>query len=154
MNKDIKISVDSKRIRPATGEVDRLYSSNSKAKRLLNWKPNYTGFNGFKGSWMSLILYNLGAEVHGYSLNEKKNKVNENVFKLKKICKSYVYGDICDYKKLSFFFKKINPDYCIHMAAQSLVLDSFKYPEITFNVAASGCIPINCCSIAPGRIGA
>lgn len=97
-----------------------------------------TGFNGFKGSWMSLILYNLGGEVHGYSLNEKKNKVNENIFKLKKICKSYVYGDICDYKKLSLFFKKINPDYCIHMAAQSLVLDSFKYPIKTFNVNFTG----------------
>lgn len=87
---------------------------------------------------MSLILYNLGGEVHGYSLNEKKNKVNENIFKLKKICKSYVYGDICDYKKLSLFFKKINPDYCIHMAAQSLVLDSFKYPIKTFNVNFTG----------------
>ena len=103
-----------------------------------NKKIIITGFNGFKGSWMSLILYNLGAEVYGYSLNEKKNKVNENVFKLKKICKSYTYGDICDYKKLSFFFKKINPDYCIHMAAQSLVLDSFKYPEKTLNVNFNG----------------
>jgi len=97
-----------------------------------------TGFNGFKGSWMSLILYNLGAEVHGYSLNEKKNKVNENILKLKKICKSHVYGDICDYKKLSLFFKKINPDYCIHMAAQSLVLDSLKYPIKTFNINFTG----------------
>jgi CDP-glucose 4,6-dehydratase len=97
-----------------------------------------TGFNGFKGSWMSLILYHLGAKVYGYSLNEKKNKINENAFNLNKICKSFVYGDICDYKKLSIFFKKINPDYCIHMAAQSLVIDSYKLPTKTFETNFNG----------------
>lgn len=55
MNKDIRIIADNKRIRPATGEVDRLYSSNLKAKRLLNWKPNYSGFNGFKKGLIKTI---------------------------------------------------------------------------------------------------
>jgi CDP-glucose 4,6-dehydratase len=87
---------------------------------------------------MSLILYHLGAKVYGYSLNEKKNKINENVFNLNRICKSFVYGDICDYKKLSIFFKKINPDYCIHMAAQSLVIDSYKLPTKTFETNFNG----------------
>jgi CDP-glucose 4,6-dehydratase len=103
-----------------------------------NKKIIITGFNGFKGSWMSLILYHLGAKVYGYSLNEKKNKINEDVFNLNKICKFFVYGDICDYKKLSIFFKKINPDYCIHMAAQSLVLDSYKLPTKTFETNFNG----------------
>jgi CDP-glucose 4,6-dehydratase len=103
-----------------------------------NKKIIITGFNGFKGSWMSLILYNLGAKVYGYSLNEKKNKINENIFNLNKICKSFVYGDICDSKKLNIFFRNINPDYCIHMAAQSLVLDSLKSPKTTFETNFNG----------------
>jgi len=68
MNKDVKISVDSKRVRPTTGEVDRLYSSNSKAKRLLNWKPNYTGFNGFKKGLIKTINW----------FEDKKNFVEYN----------------------------------------------------------------------------
>jgi len=111
-------------------------------KKKLNFLKNkrvlLTGFNGFKGSWMSLILYSLGAKVYGYSLNEKKNKINEQAFDLKRICKSIFYGDIRNYKKLEYFFKKVNPDYCIHMAAQSLVIESFKRPLETFETNFNG----------------
>ena len=72
---------------------------------LKNKKILITGFNGFKGSWMSLILYHLGAKVYGYSLNEKKNKINEEAFGLRRICKSIFYADIRNYKKLRYFFK-------------------------------------------------
>ena len=46
---------------------------------LKNKKILITGFNGFKGSWMSLILYHLGAKVYGYSLNEKKIKLTKKL---------------------------------------------------------------------------
>jgi CDP-glucose 4,6-dehydratase len=105
---------------------------------LKNKKILITGFNGFKGSWMSLILYHLGAKVYGYSLNEKKNKINEEAFDLRKICKSIFYADIRNYKKLRYFFNKVNPDYCIHMAAQPLVIESFKSPLETFETNFNG----------------
>jgi len=103
-----------------------------------NKKIIITGFNGFKGSWMSLILYHLKAKVYGYSLNEKKNKINEQAFDLRRICTSIFYADIRNYEKLRYFFKKVNPDYCIHMAAQPLVIKSFKSPLETFETNFNG----------------
>ena len=47
LKKNIKVSVDKKRIRPKKSEVDRLLSKNKKAKKLLNWKPKYSGKKGF-----------------------------------------------------------------------------------------------------------
>lgn len=127
-------------------------------KKKLNFLKNkrvlLTGFNGFKGSWMSLILYSLGAKVYGYSLNEKKNKINEEAFDLRKICKSIFYGDICNYKKLEYFFKKVNPDYCIHMAAQPLVIESFKNPLATFEINFNGTLNLLEISRKYGRVPA
>ena len=48
MNREISILSDPIRIRPSNSEVERLFSDNSKAKKLLNWKPQYSGINGFK----------------------------------------------------------------------------------------------------------
>lgn len=48
MNSDIEIITDEQRVRPEKSEVERLYSSNKKAKALLNWEPEYVGFEGFK----------------------------------------------------------------------------------------------------------
>tara|TARA_B100001989_G_scaffold233262_1_gene193039 strand:+ start:1842 stop:2828 length:987 start_codon:yes stop_codon:yes gene_type:complete len=43
-----KVIQDKKRIRPKKSEVERLFSDNNKAKKLLKWKPNYAGIKGFK----------------------------------------------------------------------------------------------------------
>ncbi len=48
LNKKIQISIDFKRLRPNKSEVLRLYSSNHKAKRLLNWSPQYSGKKNFE----------------------------------------------------------------------------------------------------------
>lgn len=47
MNKNIKIVLDKTRLRPKKSEVDLLLSNNNKAKKILNWKPNYYGKKGF-----------------------------------------------------------------------------------------------------------
>ena len=107
-----------------------------------NKKVLITGNNGFKGSWLSLILYMLGAKVYGYSLNEKKNKLNENIFRLKKISKKNIYGDVRDKKRLYNFFKFVKPDICIHLAAQSLVLDSLKESNVTLTSNILGTINV------------
>ena len=46
-NFKFKIKIDKKRIRPKKSEVFRLYASNSKARKLLGWKPKFKGYNGF-----------------------------------------------------------------------------------------------------------
>ena len=48
MGKEIIIQQDEERIRPKNSEVERLYSSNEKAKALLDWEPEYKGLDGFK----------------------------------------------------------------------------------------------------------
>ena len=47
LNKKITIELDKKRIRPTKSEVDRLLSKNNKSKKILNWKPKYSGKTGF-----------------------------------------------------------------------------------------------------------
>ena len=47
MGKDIKIISDDKRIRNEKSEVNRLFSDNSLAKKVLNWEPKYTNGQGF-----------------------------------------------------------------------------------------------------------
>jgi NAD dependent epimerase/dehydratase len=48
MGADIEIVTDEQRLRPEKSEVDRLWASNEKAKRLLGWQPGYGGVEGFK----------------------------------------------------------------------------------------------------------
>lgn len=48
MGTSVSVELDSARLRPEKSEVDRLWSDNSKAKRLLGWKPEYSGIDGFK----------------------------------------------------------------------------------------------------------
>lgn len=48
MNIRVDIVTDNQRLRPEKSEVDRLWADNSKAKKLLNWEPEYAGINGFK----------------------------------------------------------------------------------------------------------
>jgi NAD dependent epimerase/dehydratase len=48
MGADIEILTDEQRLRPEKSEVDRLWASNEKAARLLNWQPSYSGVEGFR----------------------------------------------------------------------------------------------------------
>lgn len=48
MGADIDIETDDTRIRPEKSEVERLWASNDKAKRLLEWQPRYGGIDGFR----------------------------------------------------------------------------------------------------------
>jgi NAD dependent epimerase/dehydratase len=48
MGKEIELSVDNERLRPEKSEVERLWASNAKAKKLLGWEPKYAGVEGLK----------------------------------------------------------------------------------------------------------
>lgn len=61
-NKKIKLIIDKKRLRPKNSEVDRLYSSNLKAKKILNWKPKYNGIKGFKSALKETYRWYLNKE--------------------------------------------------------------------------------------------
>ena len=106
------------------------------------WKSKkvlVTGHTGFKGSWLLLLLKDLGSEVWGYSLEAEQN---DNLFSQisTNLGNSFhhIVGDIRDYKKLLKSVKTINPDIVIHLAAQSLVKYSYKHPLNTYEVNLMG----------------
>ena len=97
-----------------------------------NKKVLITGHTGFKGSWLSLLLNEFGAELYGYSLNPKKISYFIKL-KLIKYLKNQ-YMQIYLIKKLNNAINKIKPNIIFHLAAEPLVIDSYKNPEKTFKV--------------------
>ena len=96
-----------------------------------------TGHTGFKGSWLSIMLIYLDSTIYGYSLKPKKNSLF-NKSMISKDLKSNIYADISDIKKLKNKLKKCKPEIIFHLAAQPLVLESYKEPLKTFNTNLMG----------------
>ena len=100
-----------------------------------------TGHTGFKGSWLSKILIKNNAKVIGYSLNPP---TEPNLFSLAKIEDKMISitGDIRDYQKLFDVFKKYNPEYVIHLAAQPIVRFSYRDPKYTYETNVLGTVNV------------
>ena len=96
-----------------------------------------TGHTGFKGSWLSLWLFSLGAEVRGYALNPPTSPSLFNEAKINSIIDSQI-GDIRDQDALHESMTEFNPDILIHMAAQPLVRYSYDNPIETYEVNVIG----------------
>jgi CDP-glucose 4,6-dehydratase len=96
-----------------------------------------TGHTGFKGSWLSLWLFSLGAEVKGYALNPPTAPSLFNEAKVSSIIDSQI-GDIRDQDTLHESMTEFNPDILIHMAAQPLVRYSYDEPIETYEVNVIG----------------
>lgn len=90
-----------------------------------------TGNTGFKGSWMSLWLHKLGAEVYGYALQPKTGLDNFVKCDLENKI-DQTYADVTDIQPLTQHLERIQPDYIFHLAAQALVIDSYNDPVNTY----------------------
>jgi CDP-glucose 4,6-dehydratase len=108
-----------------------------KNKRIL-----LTGHTGFKGSWMTLILNDLGAKVYGYALNPISKPNFFDGLKLRKYMQQDIRGNIVDSKKINSVIKKIKPHVIFHLAAQSSVLESYRSPTETIKTNVLGTINI------------
>ena len=106
-------------------------------KYLKNKKVLITGNTGFKGSWLSLCLITLGAKIYGFSDTIKTKPSLYQTLNLKKKITQY-WGDISNYKILNNVFSKVKPDIVFHLAAQSLVFDSYEKPIVTFKTNIMG----------------
>ena len=95
-----------------------------------------TGHTGFKGSWLLMILNNCGATIKGYSLEPKQNDLY-NLINGDKLCES-VISDIRNLKRLKKEIIEFQPDYIFHLAAQPLVIESYKNPLYTFDTNFNG----------------
>ena len=96
-----------------------------------------TGHTGFKGSWLSLFLKELGAEVMGYSLEPNTEPSLYNICNIKEEVKSII-GDIRDLDHLSEVIDEFKPDIIFHLAAQPLVRLSYKEPKSTYETNVIG----------------
>lgn len=109
-----------------------------------------TGHTGFKGSWMSVVLANVGAEVIGYSTCSKEAP---RLFDLCGIEKqiTHIKGDVRDLSHLKEVFSEYQPEIVIHMAAQPIVREGYDNPVYTYDTNVMGtvnvleCIRLNPC---------
>ncbi len=99
-----------------------------------------TGHTGFKGSWLSVMLMELGAGVTGYSLPICDDNVIFTLLGLEKRISRSVEGDIRDRENLIKEMKKCRPDIVFHLAAQPLVLSSYKEPAYTYETNVMGTV--------------
>ena len=103
------------------------------------WKEKkvlITGHTGFKGSWLSLYLKGMGANVFGYSLAPKTVSMF-SITQLNREIDSY-FGNIQDFDGLEAFLKKVQPDVLFHLAAQPLVSESYLDPLETIKTNVLG----------------
>ena len=95
-----------------------------------------TGHTGFKGTWLTLLLEEMGHEVVGYSLNPTPNSLFERLNRGNSI--QEFISDIRDVDNLKKAMVISQPSMVIHMAAQPLVLESYRKPRETFEINAQG----------------
>ena len=107
-----------------------------------NKKVFITGHTGFKGSWLSLFLSNLGAEVTGYSLAPNTTPSLYNLAKIKNIIKKSIIADVRNFKTLQNEIEKSNATIVFHLAAQPLVRLSYIHPKDTFDVNFTGSLNV------------
>jgi len=98
-----------------------------------------TGHTGFKGSWLSLWLKSLGANLHGFALEPS---TKPSLFVASNLNNDMVgtIGDIRDLKALTLAMANFNPDIVIHMAAQALVRQSYISPVETYATNVMGTV--------------
>jgi len=100
-----------------------------------------TGHTGFKGSWLSLWLQKLGANVTGFSLPPN---TSPSLFEAATVDEGMhsVFGDIRDGEQLKQVMSDVDPDIVIHMAAQALVRESYVNPVDTYAVNVMGTVNV------------
>jgi len=113
---------------------DKMFNNIFKDKKVL-----ITGHTGFKGSWLSIWLKELGADVIGYALdpytkqdNFNKSNISDHITDIR--------GDVRDFIKLKETFTKYKPEFVFHLAAQPLVKESYNFPKETYDINISGTV--------------
>lgn len=106
-----------------------------------NKKVLITGHTGFKGSWLTTWLLQMGAKVAGYSIGIPSNPSHFEDLDIESKIEHHI-GDIRDYNKLFNVCKTFEPEFIFHLAAQPLVRYSYENPKETFEVNMLGTLNI------------
>ena len=119
------------------------------------WKDKrvlVTGHTGFKGAWLTCTLEALGAKVSGFSLPPHLAPNLYSDAKIFKFLEGEILGDIRDYKLVEKVFKQFQPDYVFHLAAQSLVIESYLKPLETISTNILGSANIIDVALRSGQV--
>ena len=100
-----------------------------------------TGHTGFKGAWLSTWLLALGARVVGYALQPP---TDPSLFEAAGLASRlvHVHGDVRDRAHVAATVAEHRPDFVFHLAAQPLVLDSYREPFETFETNVMGTLAV------------
>ena len=96
-----------------------------------------TGNTGFKGSWLSIWLDRLGANVRGYSLDPPTQPALFQQANVQQLV-TQVHGDVRDLDHLARVWREFRPEIVFHLAAQSLVRASYRIPADTVSTNVIG----------------
>ncbi len=108
-----------------------------KGKRVL-----VTGHTGFKGSWLSIWLHEMGAEVIGLGLDPYSEKDNYVLSGIGHKIKADLRADIRDGQRVKEIFLQYQPEIVFHLAAQPLVRLSYEIPVETYETNVMGSIHV------------
>jgi CDP-glucose 4,6-dehydratase len=97
-----------------------------------------TGHTGFKGSWLSLWLAGLGAQVHGYALAPPTDPALFVLADVAGILASHHESDIRDRATVAAVVEAVRPDVVFHLAARTIVREGYADPVGTFDVNVNG----------------
>lgn len=114
-----------------------IFNNFYKGKRVL-----ITGHTGFKGSWLSIWLHELGAEVVGVAKDPFSERDNFVLSGIGNKINADIRADIRDGKRMKEIFAEYQPEIVFHLAAQPLVRLSYDIPVATYEVNVMGTINI------------
>lgn len=114
-----------------------IYNNFYKGKRVL-----VTGHTGFKGSWLTIWLHELGAEVIGIGLDPYSERDNFVLTGIGQKIKADIRADIRNGQKIKEIFSEYKPEIVFHLAAQPLVRLSYEMPVETYETNLMGTIHV------------
>lgn len=100
-----------------------------------------TGNTGFKGSWLSIWLHQLGAKVYGLSNGVPSEPSMFKVLNLETFVEHHT-ADVRDYERTVGLIERVQPDFIFHMAAQPIVGISYTDPVGTIATNAMGTVNV------------
>lgn len=113
-----------------------MWQNTYRGKRVL-----ITGHTGFKGSWLTMWLKDMGAEICGYSLAPN---TQPSLFEINHISDGikHIIGNILDREHLNKTFQDFQPEIVFHLAAQPLVRLSYAEPVLTYETNVIGTLNV------------
>lgn len=100
-----------------------------------------TGHTGFKGAWLCVLLHRMGARVHGYAMETPQDFLYHRAG-IDGLLESDARGDIRDGDALGEAVRQSGADVVLHLAAQSIVRESYLTPRETFSVNVDGTLSV------------